>query len=127
MSRASGVTRLLSRVTALAILVLPLMAAAPQGDLPSWVSALITKLEREPVASPPAYIARFLYRGDTVYYLPSRCCDVPSTVFNTVGAVICSADGGYTGGGDGRCADFFQGRRDEKIVWRDPRSRRHSY
>ncbi len=98
--------------------------SAPRRDLPSWVSALISRLERAPVANPPALIARFTYRGDTVYYLPPRCCDVPSTVFNKAGAVICSADGGMTGGGDGRCADFFETRRDEKLIWRDTRSRR---
>lgn len=93
----------------------------PQRDVPPWVSALIAKLESEPVANPPAFIARYVYRGDTVYYLPPRCCDIPSEVFNKVGEVICAADGGMTGGGDGRCADFFETRREESVVWRDRR------
>ena len=93
----------------------------PPRDVPAWVNALIAKLEREPVANPPAFIARYVYQGDTVYYLPPRCCDIPSTVFDKTGAVVCAADGGMTGGGDGRCSDFFEGRREEQVVWRDTR------
>jgi hypothetical protein len=95
----------------------------PQRDLPTWVRTLIAKLESEPSANPPARIVRYVYRGDTVYYLPPRCCDIPSTVFNNAGAVLCSADGGMTGRGDGRCSDFFESRREATIVWRDSRRR----
>jgi hypothetical protein len=88
---------------------------------PDWVTALIQDLESQPVANPPAFIARYEYRGQTVYFLPSRCCDIPSNVYNVSGTIICHADGGLRGAGDGRCADFFSARKDEKIVWRDAR------
>lgn len=88
---------------------------------PMWVRDLVSELERQPVANPPAFLARYQYRGDTVYYLPSRCCDIQSQVFDRQGTVICAADGGITGGGDGRCPDFFAQRREEEILWRDPR------
>jgi hypothetical protein len=58
-----------------------------------------------------------------VYYVPSKCCDVPSVLYDSAGAVVCSPDGGITGKGDGRCTDFFDARRDEVVVWRDPRKR----
>ncbi len=96
----------------------------PPVTSPAWVDSLIARLEREPVANPPAFLARYVYRGDTVYYLPSRCCDIWSQVFNARGDVICAADGGRTGRGDGRCPDFFETRREEKILWRDTRSSR---
>jgi hypothetical protein len=35
--------------------------------------------------------------------------------------MICHADGGFSGAGDGRCSDFFSARKNEKIIWRDPR------
>lgn len=91
------------------------------GQLPSWLISLIRQLEAQPVASPPAFIARYDYRGEVVYFLPARCCDVWSTVYSTDGAILCHPDGGLGGAGDGRCPAFFAERKNEQIVWRDPR------
>ena len=87
-----------------------------------WLTALIQELESQPVANPPAFIARYDYRGQVVYYLPPRCCDIPSDVYSAGGTIICHADGGLNGAGDGRCSDFFSLRKNEKIIWRDPRA-----
>ena len=118
----------MNRLRAILLLFAPLAFACAQSPppevTPPWLDAMIARLESEPVANPPAFIARYEYRGDTVYYLPSRCCDIWSQVFTKTGDVICAADGGMTGGGDGRCPDFFETRREEKIVWRDTRSSR---
>jgi len=91
---------------------------------PKWLTVLIKELESEPVANPPAFLARYDYRGQVVYYLPPRCCDIPSSVYSATGAVICQADGGFSGDGDGRCPDFFELRKNEEIIWRDPRGRK---
>ena len=88
---------------------------------PQWLAALIQTLESQPVANPPAFIARYDYRGETVYYLPPRCCDIPSIVYSADGSIICHADGGLTGSGDGRCSDFFSTRKNEEVIWRDLR------
>lgn len=93
----------------------------PVGNDPEWLTALIHELENQPVANPPAFIARYDYRGQVVYYLPARCCDIPSNVYSAGGTIICHADGGFSGGGDGRCSDFLSARKNEKIIWRDPR------
>jgi hypothetical protein len=89
--------------------------------VPEWLTALIAELENQPVANPPAFIARYDYHGRAVYYLPARCCDIPSNVYNAAGTIICHADGGFAGAGDGRCSDFLSARRNEQIIWRDPR------
>jgi len=89
--------------------------------LPAWLLALTDSLERQPVANPPAFIARYDYRSQVVYYLPPRCCDIWSNLYDSAGAIICHPDGGFSGAGDGRCPDFFVQRANEKIVWRDPR------
>ena len=94
---------------------------APQ-PLPTWLTILIGRLEAIPPANPPALIARYEYRGQTVYFLPERCCDVPSTLYRADGTILCHPSGGLSGTGDGNCADFFTERRDEVIVWRDQRS-----
>jgi len=111
-------------VTALALVVGLSVACTterPLGTDPAWLAALIQELESQPAANPPAFIARYDYRGQTVYYLPARCCDIPSNVYSADGTIICHADGGFSGAGDGRCADFLAERKNERIVWRDPR------
>jgi hypothetical protein len=114
----------------LALLILVLSAgcggspATPDSATasPAWLTTVIRQLETQPVANPPAFIVSYQYKGDTVYFVPQRCCDVMSVVYRSDGAVICRADGGFAGTGDGRCADFLAERRDERIIWRDPRS-----
>jgi hypothetical protein len=114
------------RVTGL-ILAVGLSAAcakdptARDDPRPEWLTGLIADLENQPVANPPALIARYEYHGQSVYYIPPRCCDVPSDVYDASGTIICHADGGLDGAGDGRCSDFFQSRTSEEIIWRDPR------
>jgi hypothetical protein len=96
---------------------------APQVKPPEWLTALIKTIESEAVSNPPSRIIEFQYRGQTVYYRPPRCCDIPGELYDAKGAVMCSPDGGFTGRGDGKCADFFDKRTDEKIVWTDKRKR----
>jgi hypothetical protein len=93
---------------------------APDGH-PEWLISLIRQLEAEPVATPPAFIAQYEYRGERVYYLSARCCDIWSTLYRATGSIICHPDGGFGGGGDGRCPTFFVERTNERIVWRDSR------
>jgi len=86
---------------------------------PTWVTALIRQLETQPVANPPAFVALYEYKGQDVYFVPQRCCDIMSTLYNSDAAIVCHPDGGLTGKGDGMCADFLAERRNERIVWRD--------
>ena len=88
---------------------------------PVWVTALIGQLQAEPAANPPAFVAQYDYKGQNVYFVPQRCCDIMSTLYALDGAVICHPDGGLSGKGDGLCADFLADRRNERIIWRDSR------
>src|SRR5687768_10191952 len=106
-------------VLLLAVLVPACARETSVSPDPEWLTSLIQTLESQPVANPPAFIARYDYRGETVYYLPPRCCDIPSIVFSATGTIICHADGGISGGGDGRCSDFLSARENEQVVWRD--------
>ena len=89
--------------------------------LPKWLTSLIRELETQPVANPPAFIARYDYQRRVVYYLPARCCDIYSNLYGANGAILCHPDGGLAGGGDAGCPDFFDQRKNEEIIWRDPR------
>jgi len=97
------------------------VAAPEPPPLAAWLMALIQKLENEPVANPPASIAQYEYKGQTVFFLPQRCCDIPSTLYDADGNIMGHPDGGITGHGDGRVPDFFEERSNERIVWEDER------
>jgi len=94
------------------------------NTVPAWLTALAREAETQPVASPPAFIASYDYKGETVYFRPQRCCDIMSVLYRGDGSVLCHPDGGFTGAGDGRCADFFLERKNERILWRDARGPR---
>jgi hypothetical protein len=118
------VSRVLKRVLVIVVLSAGCSShpVAPEAITPpAWLTTLIRQLETQPVANPPAFIARYEYKGDSVYFVPQRCCDVMSVVYRSDGVVMCHADGGIAGSGDGRCPDFFAERRNERVIWSDPR------
>jgi hypothetical protein len=74
-------------------------------DTPKWIQGLITQYQNAPVGNPP------------------QCCDQFSELFDVDSNFICAPDGGFTGAGDGKCSDFFQVRKSEKLIWQDQRTR----
>jgi hypothetical protein len=92
--------------------------------VPAWLTALTHEVEAQPVANPPALIARYDYKGQSVYFLPQQCCDIMGVLYRADGSVMCRPDGGLTGRGDGQCDDFFVERKNERIIWRDARGPR---
>ena len=94
-----------------------------QTGNPTWVDQLIEKYKSDPVGNPPQSIWRYEYNGQVVYYIPAQCCDMYSTLYDAGGNVMCAPDGGFTGKGDGKCADFFAERTNEQLVWQDARTR----
>ena len=92
---------------------------APEFE-PAWLRQLIAEQRAQPVANPPAYVARQVYEQGVFYYLPPRCCDIWSELYDEEGELVCHPDGGITGTGDGQCPDLGA-LLSEEIVWRDPR------
>lgn len=88
---------------------------------PAWVAERIKKILAEEPANPPVQILRYLYNDQVVYYETAPCCDIFTTLYTADGKVICQPDGGITGKGDGKCADFVQKRARERLIWQDPR------
>jgi len=87
------------------------------GCQPSAVDKIIEEQKANPVADPPAVISECQYNGQIVFYLPPRCCDIPSKLYNEKGDVICEPDGGITGKGD--CEDFSKSQC--VPIWQDTR------
>jgi hypothetical protein len=117
----------MKKVTAFLSILLPvLLIGCSQSDFPAgspkWVQTLVASYQREPVGNPPQSIWQYEYQGQTVYYVPPQCCDQFSTLYSATGEVVCAPDGGITGQGDGKCSDFFQQRKNEKLIWEDPRT-----
>jgi len=81
----------------------------------------INNIKSQDVWNPPAEVWQYRYNGQTVYYIPPRCCDIPSRLLDENCNVICSPDGGFTGKGDGKCNDFFSKRTGKKLIWKDKR------
>ena len=94
----------------------------PTLGIPEWLTDLIQQLENEPVANPPASITQSEYKAQIVYFLPQRCCDIFSDLYDADGNVMGHPDGGITGQGDGRAPEFFEERSNERIIWRDQRT-----
>ena len=90
-------------------------------EIPNCIKEIINTIEEGEVWNPPAKIYRYKYNGQTVYYIPSRCCDIPSILSDENCNTICSPDGGFTGNGDGKCSDFFSKRTNEILIWEDDR------
>jgi hypothetical protein len=88
-----------------------------------WLYNLIKEQENNPIANPPALLSKCTYKNQEVYYLPPRCCDIPSILYDDKGDVLCSPDGGFTGKGDGKCMDFLDSRKNCVIIWKDTRNR----
>ncbi|WP_258105449.1 DUF6970 domain-containing protein [Marinoscillum sp. MHG1-6] len=91
-------------------------------EVPDCINALIEEIKAEPVWNPPAKVYQYQFEGETVYFVPQRCCDIPGTLYNESCQAICAPDGGLTGGGDGKCPNFFDDSTNEKLIWEDNRS-----
>jgi hypothetical protein len=96
-------------------------AKTAEPEIPAWLKESISAFEKEKPANPPVKIYRYQYKEQLVYFIPGRCCDIPGAVYNVEGQQLCQPDGGITGRGDGKCADFFDSRTNEKLIWEDLR------
>jgi len=84
---------------------------------------MISEFKAQPVGNPPQSIWRYEYKNQIVYFVPAQCCDQYSTLYDKNRNIICAPDGGIVGTGDVNCTDFFNIRKNEKLIWKDSRSR----
>jgi hypothetical protein len=88
---------------------------------PLWLRQRIQNILSTRKRNPTIRILRYRYRDQTVYYESAPCCDQYSTLYDEKGAVLCHPEGGITGRGDERCANFNKRKTNELLVWQDPR------
>ncbi|MFC5408441.1 DUF6970 domain-containing protein [Larkinella bovis] len=90
--------------------------------IPDCIQNVMAAIRKEPPFNPPAKVYRYEFRGEPVYYIPARCCDIPSVVIARCDTV-CAPDGGFSGKGDGRCPEFAKEAKNPVLVWEDTRSK----
>jgi hypothetical protein len=87
-----------------------------------WIDSLI-KSENYPAGFLPQSIWQYNYNNDTVFYFYMQCCDAFNCLYSKNGVYLCAPNGGFSGGGDGKCPDFLSKATDKKLVWEDKRTR----
>lgn len=103
-------------LSALALFGLLLLASCRDGPDDAVIAELLREYDAGALG-PITEIWMYRYNDQVVYYLPPKCCDIPSLLLDAKGDPLCSPDGGLTGAGDGKCPDFFDVRRGGKLVW----------
>jgi hypothetical protein len=113
--------RLFAFYGGLLVFISSILSCDKEERLPDCVQLEIQKIISEQVRNPPSSVVRYTYNNQLVYFIPAYCCDFPSVLLNSNCDRICSPDGGISGSGDDNCADFFQKRTEEQIIWQDNR------
>lgn len=91
------------------------------GPIPAWLQEHIDGFLAGDVYYSPGHVWQYRHNEETVFYVPPRCCNVMSVLYDVHGERICHPGGGMSGQGDGRCPEFFDERTDEVLIWEDPR------
>ena len=65
----------------------------------------------------PMLVTRYIYKGQTVYYITSSCCDKYNIVYDNKCRLLGYPDGGFAGRGDGKMPGFKNEATDARVVW----------
>ena len=116
---------IIGQITLLIIIMISMLVSCEKLDVlpetPSCIKKKIRQMKRAEVRNPPGSIWQFRYNDQIIYYIPPYCCDIPSELLDDKCNLICKPDGGFTGKGDGQCADFFNKRTNGVLIWQDDR------
>jgi len=80
--------------------------------LPSCIQSIIKK------SNPPLEIWRYTYNNQIVYLAQPDCCDQYDQVYTSDCSLLCAPSGGFSGKGDGKCADFHDNATNRTLVWK---------
>ena len=85
--------------------------------MPQCMITKIDSIKMNTKTNPPASVIRYTYKGYSVFYITTGCCDQFNPVYNSDCIYIGAPDGGITGKGDGKIPDFFANATNKKVVW----------
>lgn len=94
--------------------------ALPVGT-PACIERMIGASLESDTQEPPARVTRYTYLDDTVYLFTAPCCDQQDALYDGHCNFLCAPSGGFSGGGDGRCPDFFATATNPVEIWQNQR------
>jgi hypothetical protein len=85
-------------------------------DIPACVQQVISENSG---SNPPSAtrIDEYSYQGKRVFLITAPCCDRYNVLYDENCVTLCAPSGGYTGKGDGKCADFSATAKFVKLIW----------
>ena len=109
----------------LCVILIPFLLSSTcrkiSSEIPDCVQQRIDAIKAEPKWNPPAEINEYVYKGQHVFLVTANCCDQFIMLYDGSCRPICAPGGGYTGKGDGKCADFNETAHHVRLVWKDDR------
>jgi hypothetical protein len=109
----------------LIILAVPVVLAKQCGagndSIPVCVQRKIDSVKMQPKWNPPAEVNEYTYKGQRVFLFTANCCDQFYMLYDGSCNYICAPSGGFSGKGDGKCADFAEKAKHIKLTWKDSR------
>ena len=85
--------------------------------MPQCMITKIDSIKMNTKTNPPASVIRYTYKGYSVFYITTGCCDQFNPVYNSDCIYMGAPDGGITGKGDGKIPDFFANATNKKVLW----------
>ena len=87
------------------------------SGMPPCMVTKIDSMKMNAKVNPPKSVTQYTYKGASVFYITSGCCDQFNPVYNSDCDYLGAPDGGITGKGDGKIPDFFANATNKKVVW----------
>ncbi len=99
-------------------------SSSPDGmgkdSVPACVRKTLDELAKQEPPMLPLEVNEYIYNGKTTYLFTADCCDHFNLLYDENCKVICAPSGGFTGKGDGKCADFDKTAKLVRMIWRKP-------
>lgn len=89
-----------------------------EPEIPPCIQTIIQQKGQSSTSERFIAIYRYKYQKRYVYFGLSDCCDFYNLLFDQTCQVICAPNGGFTGGGDGKCPNFFNEATEKTELWR---------
>lgn len=96
---------------------------AMTDSIPSCMQQIIDAALKEEPSTAIRQIDEYLYKEKTVYLVIAPCCDQYNMLYDTDCQPLCAPSGGFTGRGDGNCADFSNAAKHIKLIWKQPQEK----
>ena len=110
--------RIFFLATAILIVCSSFQKKKPKTRLPVCILQKITAFKKQEKFAQPQSVYEYVYKGKKVYYITLPCCDNFNELYDSNCTLMGHPDGGFTGRGDGKVADFIAKRKGEKLIWK---------